>query len=43
MLAKQLAELRERLAKTLAELEELKGSLENLVPRCVLNLDVCNA
>ena len=32
-LTKQLAELREKLAKTAAELDEVKSAMENMVPR----------
>jgi hypothetical protein len=38
MLAKQLADLRERLAKALSELEELRSTLEHMVPRCLFRI-----
>jgi uncharacterized coiled-coil DUF342 family protein len=34
MLIRQLAELREKLAKALGEADELRGTLEHMVPRC---------
>ena len=36
MLAKQLADLRERLAKALRELDEARAAMENMVPRYAL-------